>query len=108
MKKYCLEYLKEIDSLLKGNIKEKEKLINEHLIKINFFNQERLIHLLVTLAYGIVVIVGFLLALAVNNILLFLIPLMLMFFLIPYIFHYFLLENSVHKMYKQYDEMLKK
>ena len=26
--------------------------------------------------------------------------------MIPYICHYYLLENSVQKMYKQYDEML--
>ena len=106
MKKYILNYLEEVDTLLKGKINE--KVIKEHLIKINFFNHERLIHLLVTLAYGIIVIGGFLLALTVNNIFLFLIPLLLMFFLIPYTFHYFLLENSVHKMYKQYDEMIKK
>jgi hypothetical protein len=28
--------------------------------------------------------------------------------LIPYIMHYYLLENGVQKMYRQYDEMLRR
>jgi hypothetical protein len=32
----------------------------------------------------------------------------LLILLIPYIRHYYLLENGVQKMYKQYDEMLKR
>ena len=31
----------------------------------------------------------------------------LMVLLIPYIWHYYLLENSVQKMYRQYDEIMK-
>ena len=33
---------------------------------------------------------------------------LLLVLLIPYIMHYFLLENSVQKMYTQYDEILKR
>ena len=39
-----------------------------------------------------------------------LLPLILMLFvlLVPYCMHYYLLENSVQKMYQQYDEMIGK
>ena len=52
MREYLSEYVKEIDKKIEEkNITEKD--IENHLIKIEFFQHERLIHLLVTVAYGI-------------------------------------------------------
>jgi hypothetical protein len=34
--------------------------------------------------------------------------LLILVLLIPYVRHYYILENEVQKMYKQYDEMVKK
>ena len=55
------------------------------LIQIQFFQHERLIHLIVTalLALDILFLV----------------------LLIPYIFHYYRLENGVQKLYEYYDKL---
>ena len=58
MKKYIYDYIEKIDKLLEDNPKNIEKIREEHLIKISFFQHERLIHLLVTLFYCIKVLVN--------------------------------------------------
>ena len=52
MKKYLSEYIKYIDDIIKNGQVTKE-ILDTHLIKITFFQHERLIHLLVTLFYAI-------------------------------------------------------
>jgi hypothetical protein len=104
MKKYILEYLEYVE---KNKNKADKKFIEDHLIKINFFQHERLIHLIVTVIYALMDFLAFILGIISKNILPIIIGYMLMCFLVPYIYHYFLLENSVQKMYRQYDEMKK-
>jgi hypothetical protein len=43
MKKYLYDYINEIDKLLSDNKKINEETIKNHLIKISFFQHERLI-----------------------------------------------------------------
>jgi hypothetical protein len=107
MAKYLKDYVKYIDDILKGNKhKDFDALIEEHLIKIQFFQHERLIHLLVTLFYGIFTLAIFAF---INVNVLFIIPaIILMIMLLFYVKHYFLLENSVQYLYKQYDIMKEK
>ncbi len=104
MKKYLNDYINEIDNKIKTkNITEKD--IKEHLIKINFFQHERLIHLLVTLFYGLFL---FLSVIIFTKIPLFIIILyIVLIILIFYVRHYFFLENGVQYLYKQYDAMKK-
>ena len=106
MKKYLFDYIKYIDNLLSDNKKIKDDIINNHLIKINFFQHERLIHLLVTLFYAILFLIF--LALGFIHYIFFSIALILLVFLICYIIHYFHLENGVQYLYKQYDMMKNK
>lgn len=105
MRKYMLNYLKYVDE---NKDKANQEFIDKHLIKINFFQAERLIHLIVTITSVIVDIVAFLIGVATTNIPAIIIGYMLMCFVVPYIYHYFLLENGVQKMYRQYDEMIEK
>lgn len=112
MKNRIVNYMDYIDKLLAEDKNEcrqdYDTLIKQHLIQIDFFMHERLVHLLVTLAFAIF---GFMIFLAlVEN---FQPGLLLLFFailvlLVPYIMHYYLLENGVQKMYRQYDEMLRR
>lgn len=104
MKKYILEYINEIDN--KKSIDS--KAIEQHLIKINQFEWERLIHLIVTITAVILTILSFVIGIGLKNLLIIIIGYMIMCFTIPYIYHYFLLENCVQKMYRQYDKMIKK
>lgn len=105
MKKYILEYIEYVEQ---NKNKADKEFIEKHLIKINFFQHERLIHLIVTITYAIIDILSFLFGITSKNIIPIIIGYMAMCFLIPYIYHYFLLENGVQKMYRQYDEMIKK
>ena len=102
MKKYLYDYINEIDNLIKNNKVTKETKEN-HLIKINFFQHERLIHLLVTLFYALMFIIFT--ALGFVHYLFFINSLIIMIFLMFYIIHYFKLENGVQYLYTQYDKM---
>ncbi len=103
MKKYLNDYITDIDEIIKSKKITKE-VINEHLIKIQFFQHERLIHLLVTLFYCVFMLIF--MGLGVIFIGFFIIGLILLIFVLCYIVHYFRLENGVQYLYKQYD-MLK-
>lgn len=97
MKKYLYSYIKYIE--------ENKKKVDpkEMLTKINFFQHERLIHLIVTLFYAMMFLV-FLVLISLSYV--FIIPAaLLLIFLICYIIHYFLLENGIQYLYKLYDEV---
>ena len=106
MKKYLYDYIKEIDKLLDSNKDIKDDLIKKHLIKINFFQHERLIHLLVTLFYAVIFLIF--MGLCYIHYIFFPVAGILLIFLICYVLHYFHLENGVQYLYKQYDKMLEK
>ena len=105
MKKSIEEYVKYIDEQLDKKV-DFNKLKEEHLIKISFYQHERLIHLLVTLFYALFMFLTIILSF--YNPLALIIELILIVFLIFYVKHYFLLENHVQYMYKQYDKIVEK
>ena len=105
MKKYLEEYIKYIDKSLNDKKTNLDDLKKEHLIKIKFFQHERLIHFIVTLFYVIfmlifialgTIFIGFLAA-----------GILLLIIVLFYVVHYFRLENGVQYLYKQYDKMNK-
>ena len=103
MRKYLYDYIKEIDNLLANNEITK-KVIENHLIKINFFQHERLIHLIITLFFALLFITFMVLGF-VNYMFLGATAIILV-LLIFYIVHYYHLENGVQYLYKQYDNMV--
>ncbi len=108
MKKRITEYLKRIDQLLAVNDPATDWTVQkqEHLTQISFFMHERLIHLIVTALFAVLafmVFIAIMFAFSWGLVVLFAALLAL---LIPYIAHYYLLENSVQKMYEQYDRMV--
>ena len=107
MKVYLKDYIKQIDELLANNKKISDEEIEKHLIKISFFQHERLIHLFVTLFYGLLTIIFLSLGCFIHY-LFFIGAFMLLVFLILYVIHYFCLENGVQYLYKQYDEITKR
>lgn len=103
MREYMKNYIESLENLIKEKhnftVKEKEEI----RIKVQDFQHERLIHLLVTLFYTIFTFIF--LALSMISYL-FLIPFTIgIIFLIFYIRHYFFLENGVQYLYKLYDKM---
>ncbi len=105
MKKYMKEYIEGIDNLIKSKKVNKE-ILEEHLVKIQFFQHERLIHFLVTMMVTICFIMIFLHSITSTfNIGFMILDLILIILMGFYYFHYYFLENSVQHMYKQRDEM---
>ena len=85
-------------------IKHYENCDNKDMLleRIQFFQHERLIHLLVTLFVGLAAIIFFLAFIVIKELLLGLIFLILFILFIPYIIHYYHLENGVQRLYKIY------
>ncbi len=108
MGKRIVNYRKRIDALLAKNAPDTnwEAVLAEHLVQIGFFQHERLVHLLVTLAFAIMTLATIILNLFVPSPGLILLALLFLALLIPYIRHYYLLENETQKMYDQYDQIL--
>lgn len=109
MKNYMKGYIKEIDELIKSKeIKNIDKTIEQHLVKISFFSHERLIHFLVTMLFAILTVFSFLYTINNLRIELVLLDCLFLCLLVPYVFHYYFLENSVQYMYKQYDMLVER
>ena len=108
MKERILNYVQETDKLINENQKIPKERLEYHLIQIEQFQHERLIHLIVTALVGILAILFLLFGLLMENIGLLIAFIALLCLFIPYILHYYLLENNVQKMNSQYDKLLKK
>ena len=77
----------------------------KEIIDINyiiFFQHERLVHLIVTFFVGIAMVLYFVGFVISENILVFIIFILLLCLFVPYIFHYYYLENNVQKLYDYY------
>lgn len=98
MKKALNNYITSVEEKLKNN-KQNNQLADDILIRISFFQHERLVHLIVTFFTGIATIMFLLGALHFENIPLLLLFLITLCLFIPYIFHYYFLENGVQKLY---------
>ena len=113
MEKRILSYRKRIDELLQQEDANWEKILEEHLTQVAFFQHERLIHLIVTVLFAVLETMSILgtvilAAMESGNIAMTLLTILLLVLLIPYIRHYYILENEVQKMYFQYDKLLEK
>ncbi len=71
-----------------------------HQKQIEFMQHERLVHLLVTLFFGLFLMISFGITVMNPHIAFLLLDLFLMILLVPYIIHYFRLENGVQRWYK--------
>ena len=108
MKKRIVEYMQKIDELLKNESAQTEwdLIASEHLVQIGFFQHERLIHLIVTVVFALLTLISILFCVNKFNVGIFILCIFFLILLVPYISHYYFLENSVQKMYLQYDTMI--
>ncbi len=107
MKSYMKEYIESIDKLIENKkIDNIDSVIEEHLLKIGFYQHERLIHFLVTMLFTGLTFATFIYT--INNVSIAFMLLTIIFFCleVPYIFHYYFLENSVQHMYIQHDSLV--
>lgn len=107
MRKKILKYKAEIDEMLKNPPKDIDYAEEErkHLIQIQFFMHERLVHEIIMVLFAFSTILVFIETVRTAEILFAVLLVALLILLVPYIMHYYVLENSVQYMYEQYDEM---
>lgn len=108
MKRRITAYLEYIDNLLEQEDVDWEKEIKKHLVQIAFFAHERFVHLIVMVLFALCTILSIFYLNFSGQIVILALTIAFLVLLIPYIMHYYLLENSVQKMYAQYDRMLNK
>ncbi len=119
MTKYLKDYIKYIKKILAKaeNKTDWQAVLAEHRVKIGFFQHERLMHLLVTLFFGLLfILIGLIVLILIvfseglftPIIMLLLLELLLLIVLISYIFHYFFLENGVQELYRIDEKIVSK
>lgn len=100
--------IQELDSKSELSEQDKQKISvvkKEHVQQIQFFMHERQIHLFVMICVAILSMMTFLVLLIQFSLGLLILFAAFLVLLVPYIMHYYLLENSVQKMYEQYDQL---
>ena len=108
MKKRITEYLAYIDALLERDDMDWERERQKHFVQIAFFAHERQVHLIVMALFALATIISILYLNFSGYLIIVALVFALLVLLIPYVMHYYLLENSVQKMYEQYDRMMNK
>ena len=112
MRKRLVTYRKRIDALLddpavKANV-DWDEVIGEHLVQTSFFQHERLVHLIVTLAFALMELLSALATVVYPQLPMAGLTLLLLVLLVPYVVHYYHLENETQKLYRQYDQLLER
>ncbi len=107
MEKRLKQYLEFYRRVSEGeeDVGEREGFLKEMLIQIQFFQHERLIHLIVTVLFALLAVMSILASLLIQQLAVLILCLMFFVLLIPYIRHYYILENGVQKLYEYYDKI---
>lgn len=108
MEKRLKDYLQFMETLkIEGMSKEERvNMATKMLVQIQFFQHERLIHLIVTVTFAILTVLSIFTFLSLTQIGLLLLSGLLIILLVPYIRHYYILENGVQKLYTYYDKLV--
>ncbi len=107
IKKYMKEHENKVKESIHLNPGEEEfkNLKRYHKERVEYLQHERLIHLLVTLAFAVFLMLALIIMVIKPGLWVLLITVLILILLIPYIFHYFYLENTVQNWYKIMDEI---
>lgn len=105
------EYLKQHEDFIRGQLASTgdgadwTRLARLHRTQIGYMQHERLIHLLVTLFFGLCVLVVLVVVVEQPQVLTGVLLLLLLALLVPYIVHYYRLENGVQRWYHLANEI---
>ncbi|GAE88244.1 hypothetical protein [Acetivibrio straminisolvens] len=106
MVKYLIKHEELVkEALAKNNCSDWESFRSYHKTQIEFLQHERLVHLLVTLFFGLFFLISVLAAAVSEKLEILLVALLLLILLIPYIAHYYKLENGVQRLYELYNKI---
>lgn len=85
--------------------KQLRQLAEQHEKTILYMQHERLIHLLVTLAFGAFLLISIAIAFIKPVALILVLSGLFFIMLIPYVAHYFFLENTIQRWYRLSDQI---
>ena len=104
MTKQIRAYLELLEQFFSVEHDEAEllKMRAELLQRIAFYSHERLVHLIITMSFGVFLLLALLMYFISGTLGLLALAALFLLLLIPYIKHYYFLENSVQKMYLYY------
>ncbi|MEE3468160.1 MAG: hypothetical protein VZQ83_06950 [Eubacterium sp.] len=103
----ALRYYEELVGMPEGDLSpEKAQEELERLkVQIGFFQHERLIHLIVTVLFGLATVITIPMCLITNELALLVLGGLFLVLLVPYIVHYYHLENGVQQLYLYYNKL---
>lgn len=105
VKKYFSEYINSLLELMSDDTADLETIKKELLVKIGFMQHERLVHLIVTVLFALIMFMNLILFFQSQLAAFLLIVLICLVLLGFYIAHYFFLENGVQQLYGIYDKI---
>lgn len=109
MEKRLKEYIASLEELTNSPaLASTPRLCKNVLTQIEFFQHERLIHLLVTIAFAFFALLSMFFYLLTEQFMVLVLFFLFLVLLIPYIRHYYILENGTQKLYALYDILLEK
>ena len=106
MKDLIKSYQKQVDDKLKNKSFTKQD-IEDFKVMINYFQHERLIHLLVTITVIFVTCFFFYLLTIKSSIILVILVIILLIMLGFYLYHYYFLENNIQELEEKYLQIKK-
>ncbi|MCR5837772.1 MAG: hypothetical protein K6G88_14840 [Lachnospiraceae bacterium] len=107
MRQRVINYLNYLDEVTSSPMSEEEKesFISNFLIQLDFYQRERLIHLIVTITFALISVISLVANFFIFNVFFFIFILGSLILLGFYVRHYFFLERSVQKMYTYFDRL---
>ncbi len=108
MKKYLTEYRLYFRKMLEGEGTDLDGLMEYHKSQIEFFQHERLVHLIVTVLFAMCTIIGLVVSFVTKELAFIILSALFLCLLIPYVSHYYFLENQTQALYDDYNELFEK
>ncbi|MCX7748924.1 MAG: hypothetical protein N2645_18845 [Clostridia bacterium] len=109
-----LKYLNSHEKFIKKALENEDtdydwkSLSDFHRTQIAYIQHERLIHLLVTLSFGLFAFISVYFTMILNRVEIVLLDILLLTLLVPYIIHYFKLENGISRWYHLDNEITRR
>lgn len=105
MKKELETYIKQVENMIREG-SDLSRQLDGVKTNIEFFQHERLVHLIVTMTFALLTVMS----LGLTFFIPYMLPLFVLFLAleIPYVFHYYKLENGVQKLERLYREAMGK
>lgn len=108
MKKYFLDYIAWLDEKLSQDGTDLGRLLEIHREKTRYFQHERFVHLFVMILFAVCTVATFLVIVVTEKMQLLPLEILFLILLVPYISHYYFLENNTQRLYRYYDEIVKR